>query len=265
MKLHFEYYPCASAHSISTPVIIIPGLFGSSANWRGFAKTLADSVDVYVIDQRNHGRSPHSDTNQYIDLADDLLQFMQQHSLDQAVVCGHSMGGKTAMVFGLLYPERVANLVVLDIAPHDYSENDSHARYIKAMLKIDLADLSSRSQAEQALKSAVSDSATRLFLMLSLAGKKGEYYWRLNLPVLLDQLPEISSFPSTLFTEKNFIKPALFLAGSRSDYINRNNKSSIIDYFPNARIQTINDAGHWLHIDQPHSILNAILSFIGKN
>lgn len=263
MKLHFQFYQSASneeknAWDASAPIVIIPGLFGSSSNWRAFAKTLSQNHSVYVIDQRNHGRSPHANDNRYFDLANDLAEFLRDQGLAKAIIMGHSMGGKTAMVFALLYPEQVADLIVLDIAPVFYEYQSSHEKYLKAMMQVDLAELQSRSAAESQLTQAVPESAIRLFLMLNLAGKPSAYFWRLNLPVLLEFLPEICDFPSELVEGRKYGARCLFLRGANSDYLADDNAQSVYRYFPSASIEAIADAGHWLHIDQAEAVIERI-------
>jgi esterase len=49
--------------------------------------------------------------NSYETMKEDLAVFFDQHQLEQAVIMGHSMGGKTAMLFAADYPEKVKNLL----------------------------------------------------------------------------------------------------------------------------------------------------------
>jgi len=244
------------------PVVIIPGLFGSTVNWRSFAKKLSESHDVIVIDQRNHGESPHASSHSYADMVSDLLEFIDRFGLERIVLCGHSMGGKVAMLFSLLYPERVSQLVVLDIAPVTYKH--SHAPYLRALMKIDLSTLSSRSDAEKALKESIPDTSTRLFLIQSLVGKQGEYYWRLNLPVLLADMPLITGFPKDNVDGISNPVDTLFVLGGESDYVRNEDVDIIKAYFPNTHIKTIDGAGHWLHAERPQQVMDALTVFIKK-
>jgi len=242
------------------PTVIVPGLFGSSINWRGFGKQLASECPVYLLDQRNHGRSPHADSHTYADMIQDLLAFLDQHELSQIVLCGHSMGGKVAMLFALLYPERVAKLIVLDIAPIAYQH--SHAPFLQALLDIDLSTLSSRSEADRAVAEAIPDTATRLFLLQSLAGSTGQYFWRLNLAVLYEFMPQIIGFPDGLVCDKQSTVPALFLYGDQSDYVLPEFHKIIRQYFSAAEVAPIEQAGHWLHVQQPAKVLESVKKFI---
>lgn len=244
------------------PVIIIPGLFGSTSNWRSFARNLGQSYPVIVVDQRNHGRSPHSDSNAYADLVLDLLTFINRYEFSQVIPVGHSMGGKVAMVFSLEHPERVAKLVVLDIAPVTYS--GSHAPFLEALQKIDLSTLASRSAAEKALRPVIPDAPTRLFLLQSLSGKAGSYRWRLNLSVLHQYMPELVSFPIEASEDRRADTPSMFIFAEDSDYVNQAHHEIIYSYFKGANFKGIDNAGHWLHVEQPDAVLDAVLKFIGS-
>lgn len=260
MQLYFQSYP--ESLERDNPVVIIPGLFGSTANWRSFAKALSLEFDVYVIDQRNHGNSPHVQSQTYADMSEDLLDFLDFHGLEKVVLCGHSMGGKTAMVFSLLYPQRVSQLAVLDIAPVEYEH--SHAPFLQSLLEIDITQLKSRSEADRLLKTAIPDSATRLFLLQNLSGSRDNYYWRINLKVLLDFMPTIVGFPTQSLATLSNELDCVFIHGGLSDYLAESNKPAVEKLFPNVKYVEIADAGHWLHVEQPKAVLKALSEFLNK-
>lgn len=272
MELFFQKYPDTnpvSGDSFSQdddamPVVIVPGLFGSTSNWRSFAKKLAECCPVYVVDQRNHGRSPHANSNSYADMANDLLEFLDFHELECVNLCGHSMGGKVAMMFSLLYPSRINRLIVLDIAPVEYQH--THAPFLEKMMSLDLATLESRAAADKFLGEAIPDTSTRLFLLQSLVGSKGQFNWRLNLQVLLSDMPKISGFPSSELDGLSNNGETLFISGELSDYVKDSHHDRILKYFPSAGFSSIPNAGHWLHAEQPLALMVVLLQFlhIGK-
>jgi len=262
MKLFFQSYPKGTNPGAGSkaPIIIIPGLFGSTNNWRGFARSVGEYYPVLVIDVRNHGRSEHANTHSYRDLAQDLLEFIDQQGIERIIPCGHSMGGKVAMVFSLLYPQRVASLVVLDIAPVGYSHN--HAPFLDELIKLDLASLTSRGEADRTLQQAVPDTSTRLFLLQSLTGSPGHYRWRLNLHVLRRFMPEIVDFPTVDLINRSSEVATTFIYGEDSDYLQDTHYPKCQEYFPNAEFKGVAKAGHWLHIDNPPAVLEALLDVI---
>lgn len=261
MNLYYQVYPDDLNISDFTgddiPIIIIPGLFGSTANWRAVAKRLGDSHKVIVVDQRNHGRSPHADSQTYANMVQDLRGFCDHHNLDKIVLCGHSMGGKVAMLFALEYPRMVSKLAILDIAPITYSH--SHAPHIRSLMELDLSSLKSRSDADRQLRESIPDLGTRMFLLQSLAGSPGQYQWKLNLPVLLEYMQEMTAFPEVSGSSE---VAALFLAGNLSEYLGDQHHAKIFDLFSNSQFISIPDAGHWLHAEQPARVIDIINNFI---
>ena len=238
-------------------VFLLHGLFGSSTNWRGVAQQLAENHRVICVDLRNHGRSPHVDGMTYSDMAGDLDALMGRLDVNEAAVVGHSMGGKAAMMLSLTRPDRVRRLVVIDIAPAAYAHD--HHNLIDAMLDLDLDSLASRADADRRLAAEVTDAATRQFLLQNLISDRGGYRWRLNLEALRRQMDEIMGFsvPAT----QPYTGPSIFVAGARSDYIQPAHQPAIAQWFPAARQVSIPDAGHWVHADQPRSLVSALNEF----
>jgi len=143
MKLYFREYGEGS------PIIILHGLLGSSDNWLTQAKLLSPSFKVYTIDQRNHGLSPHSDTFDYESMVSDLAEFIDDHKILDPVLMGHSMGGKTVMNFALKHPDKLKKLIVVDISPRAYDLE--HYSLVEGLVKLPLATLASRNDADAAL------------------------------------------------------------------------------------------------------------------
>lgn len=232
-----------------TPLLIAHGLFGSARNWGVLAKRFAQARPVIVVDMRNHGASPWYDTHSYFDLAGDLAEVMDQ-PMD---VLGHSMGGKAAMVLALQHPEVIHKLIVADIAPVTYTHSQSGP--IAAMRKVDLAGLTSRSEAKAQLGDL--DPGVPDFLLQSLDMK--EKRWRLNLDVLEAEMDRIIGFPEVSGT---FDGPVLFLSGGNSDYVQRDARPAIKALFPAAKFAKIPGAGHWLHAEKPRGFAAALTAFL---
>ena len=243
------------------PVVILHGLFGAARNWRSFAKILAEHYQVFTVDLRNHGDSDHTDSMYYMEMAEDIRQFLHDRHLDQVSLIGHSMGGKTAMTFALENEEFVDKLVILDIAPVQY-ENDFEP-LADAMLALDLSDISSRNQANDLLKTSIKDGSLRLFLLQNLIRVEESFHWKINLPVIKAALPDISAFP-TFTLNSLYAGPTLFLGGDQSDYIRSAYHEDIRSFFPEAEIVTIENANHWLHADQPQRVFEEISRFLSN-
>jgi len=268
MRLHSQSYPDNYLEmsvterkrcSRQTPVVIIPGLFGSTVNWRGFAKKLSSHHPVIVIDQRNHGRSEHTESNTYQDMVGDLSDFLLQNELTEIMLCGHSMGGKVAMLFALQYPEKIKKIAVLDIAPVTYMH--SHAPFLDELLNVDLGQIQSRRDADRLLEPVIGDVGTRLFLLQNLAGTAGNFFWRINLKVLHQHMSEIAGFPEQAISQAKGGFPSIFITGKRSNYVKETDHKIIELLFDDVSYVAIEEAGHWLHAEQPDRVLEALINF----
>ena len=238
------------------PVIIVHGLFGSSVNWRGVARKLAKARKVYTVDMRNHGKSPHLDVMSYEAMATDLVRFMDSAGVKKADIIGHSMGGKAAMVTALLYPEHVKSLAVLDIAPVTYSHR--YTDMLDCMAAVDMAACHSRSEVEARLKQGFPDDATRQFIMQNVIAKGDQLAWRLNLPILTKYMDEIVGFPVTQVEGHHYDDRVTMIYGSDSDYVKASAGPVVRDYFPNSEFISVEDAGHWIHVDQPEVLVELL-------
>ncbi len=241
------------------PIIILHGLFGMLDNWQTIAKKLAEHHTVYILDQRNHGRSPHSPDFNYHLLAEDLEQFMEANWIYEAHVIGHSMGGKTAMQFALNYSDMISKLVVVDIAPKKYQAG--HQAIFEALFAVDLANITSRKEATTQLEQKIKDSATLQFLLKNLTrNKEGHYEWKMNLAVLHEQYDTILT--NIEMEDLPFEKPTLFIRGGQSNYVLDSDKEVLQSFFPAAAIATIPDANHWVHATAPEEFLKLVRLFL---
>lgn len=238
------------------PLLIVHGLFGSGRNWASIAKRLALHRQVVTVDMRNHGESPWSPAHDYPAMAADLAETIADHG-GRMHVLGHSMGGKAAMVLALTEPDRVARLIVADIAPVTYRHDQM--RFIDAMRSLDLAGIARRSQADAALAERLPEAPVRAFLLQSLAIENGRADWRLNLDALATEMPKILGFPEI---DARFTGPTLFVTGGASDYVFPDHRERILALFPAGTHVSLPGAGHWLHADAPNAFIGAVERFL---
>lgn len=253
-ELYFQETPGLEEGGV---LVLLHGLFGSGANWRGVARRLADKRRVLVMDMRNHGRSFKDPGMTYEQMAQDVLDTLDMLDIERADLLGHSMGGKAAMIAALNAPGRVDRLIVVDIAPVDYAH--THTPLIEAMMSLDAGALRSRAEADEKLESAIPDRMTRHFLLQSLEKADEGYRWRLNLPALKRSMTDLVGFPDP--AGKTFPGSALFVHGADSDYVQPEHRSRIERYFPNAVFVAIDNAGHWVHVDQPDALIEKVEEF----
>ena len=228
--------------------IILHGFLGMGDNWKTHAKNLSEKeYCVHLVDQRNHGRSFWSDKFDYDVMVDDLLQYLNHHGINQCVVLGHSMGGKTAMAFALNYPDRVQKLIIADIAPKYYAPH--HQRILAGLSTLNLEEVSSRKAAAEHLKNFIPEAGTRQFLLKNLYWvSEGKLGLRINVAVLKNAAEAVGA---AIQSQKQYHQPTLFLYGENSNYINPMTDTEILKYFPKAEIIEIKGAGHWLHAEKP--------------
>lgn len=240
------------------PLIILHGLFGSSDNWMSIAKELEGHFKMYLVDQRNHGQSPHSDEFNYTAMANDLNEFIEEHGIENPSILGHSMGGKTAMNFAINHADKWDKLIVVDIAPRAYPVH--HDTILKGLKSIDVDNLKSRGEADKQLAEYVKDMGTRQFLLKNLARKSdGGFEWKINLPVI-DK--KIEAMGEGIEQQLAIEKDVLFIRGEKSDYIQDRDNILIVQLFPNSEVKTVKNAGHWVHAEQPKALLEMVTEFL---
>lgn len=253
MKLHFKKSGEGKA------LFILHGLFGMGDNWATLAREFANNgFCAYQIDQRNHGRSGHSFDFNYSFMAHDLFELMKDEDLKKVDVIGHSMGGKTAMYFAREYPQLIEKLIVADIAPSYYPQH--HHSVLTTLHSMDLNHISGRKQAEKHLRNALNDEGTIQFLLKNLYWKTDtQLDWRFGLQEIEENIEMVGeALPGTDVIDV----PTLFLKGERSGYIQAEQEELIRQRFSNVQIETVPNAGHWVHAENPKDFLGLCLRFL---
>ena len=251
MKLHYKTF------GEGFPMIILHGLFGSGDNWVSISKRFSEYYKVIVVDQRNHGHSPWSDEMNYDHLSQDLKELCDDLKIDKAIVLGHSMGGKTAMRFCQKYPASISKLIVADIGRKKYPMH--HEKIIQGLSAIDFNVVKSRNGAKEILMNYIQDAGTLQFLLKNLYWiEKGQLAWRMNLPAIIENMDMIlAEIPPEIV-----LTPTLFLEGEKSSYIEQSDYDDLLYYFPNSEFETIYNAGHWLHAENPIDFYDIVTDFL---
>ncbi len=263
MKLYYREL----GEPTATPLLIVHGIFGSSDNWLTISKTIAThGYRVILPDQRNHGQSPRSDDFSYADMAADIHELITDLGLDNPILIGHSMGGKTMMQYAFTYrnagpPGTFRALVIVDIAPKFYPVH--HADILRGLASIDLKGIRSRTEADATLSAYEPSHTVRQFLLKNLYREtvegSSQFAWRLNLPVISR---EIHGVGEELTNPHPVAARTLFIRGRRSPYILDSDWPAILRLFPNAQLATIEDAGHWLQAEQPDEFVEVLMGFL---
>ncbi|MDB4088379.1 alpha/beta fold hydrolase [Flavobacteriales bacterium] len=252
MKLNFKKF------GEGNPIFILHGLFGSLDNWQTLGKKIAENNTVYLVDLRNHGKSPHSDSFSYLDMVNDVAELIEDEGLEKVTIIGHSMGGKTAMTFAAEYPQYLNKLIVVDIAPKNYPPH--HQEIIDALYSLDLPLLKSRREADEVMSKSIKTDGTRLFLLKNLnREKEGGYSWKMNLDMLSKEIEKVIDITLIPFPIQI---PTLFIRGGDSGYILDSDFDKIEALFPSSDIETIEGSGHWVHAEKPKELLELISEFL---
>jgi esterase len=238
---------------------ILHGLFGSGRNWVSIAQRLAAHHRVVALDLRNHGASAWADTMDYPAMAEDARAALHARGYHRYALLGHSMGGKVAMVAALQHGAEVDHLIVADIAPVNYPLH--HLAHVQAMRALDLANIKRRSEADARLAASIPNPAERAFLVQNLVFEGARPRWRLNLAAIAQAMRRLGEFPD-LPPAAVYDGPALFIAGGQSDYLDPEHEPAIRRRFPTAEIARIDNAGHWLHAEQPQRFLAIVEEFL---
>ncbi len=243
------------------PLIILHGFLGMGDNWKTLGREFAsDGFEVHLIDQRNHGRSFHSDDFSYELMADDLKKYCDEKGLKNIHLIGHSMGGKVAMLFAVMYPDVIAKLIIADIGPKMYPQHHQQILEGLGALSKNEQAMISRSGADDFLGAYIKDLGTRMFLLKNLYWKqKGTLGLRMNLPVLVERIEEIGK---ELPEGAKYEKEVLFLRGEKSNYIADEDWDEIVSAFAKAQLKTIKNAGHWLHAENPKDFYKEVINFL---
>lgn len=250
MKLNYEIM------GEGVPLFILHGMFGSSSNWKHIASQLANNFKIYLIDLRNHGESPHTPCFDYYMMANDIMEIVIDEDLEKINLMGHSMGGKVAMQYAFTYPKMIQTMIIVDITPKKYPL--IHQNLLMQLNQIPLNKINKRQDVENYMNHTVSESVKK-FMMKNLVKKHHNWRWKFNLStltkyyeILMDQI--ITSIPIAV--------PTLFLKGSNSDYIQKEDVALLDKYFMNYQVQEVPNSGHWVHIDNPKVFVEMFLSFV---
>lgn len=267
MKLHFKKL------GQGYPILILHGLYGSSDNWITIGRELAKYLEVYLIDMRNHGQSEHSPTHNYQSMSADIYEFIITNNINKPAIIGHSMGGKAALEFAYRYPMHIHKLIIADIAPRNYlidkdlPENmENHEQIISILSAINLNLYKGRDEIDQELTKFIHDRKLRAFLLKNISRTTSNFFeWKINLPAIEKNLENILKgidYDATKLKGIKYRFPVLFVKGKNSDYISTNDIENIKEIFVYSKFSEIENAGHWLHAEQPEAFIKAVKKFI---
>jgi esterase len=249
-------------YGTGNPFILLHGLFGCSDNWVGFARKLALQCNLRVIvpDLRNHGQSPHNPTFTFEAMVDDLFELIGTLNLQKPMMMGHSLGGKIILHALLQEPDFCQKAIIADMGLRTYPPSFGHTEVLDLMQNQNLSDCKSRKEVEALVSTHIPDSRLQQLVLKNVYWKNTETLaWKLDVNAISNHLSEVFngiSFPIPIEVPTFFIKAAL------SDYINDEDKLLIGQQFTNTSITEVEDAGHWLQVDNAEEFYNAVKTIV---
>ena len=240
------------------PLLILHGLFGSSDNWMTLGNVFSKYFQVILVDMRNHGQSPQSELWDYPSMAEDIYLLVKKLGFSKIYLIGHSMGGKVGMTLADKYPGLLKKLIIADIAPKYYPVR--HRQIIDGLLSINLKEIASRKEADIQLSNYIPEAGIRMFLLKNLEkNSEGGFKWKLNLNVINNHLENVGQ--ATLPKSKISV-PTLFVRGTKSDYVTDEDIMEIRKHYSNSIVESIGNAGHWIHAEQSEAFSKTVLQFL---
>lgn len=240
-------------------LVILHGLFGMLDNWSTLARRWAENYTVTLVDLRNHGRSFHAAEMNYDLMAEDVASLLEEKGIDACFLMGHSMGGKVAMQTALTYPDLVQKLIVVDITPRKY--RPGHNDVFAALEAFDPAAVADRKEAARLMSASMPNPGIQLFLLKNLArNPDGGFMWRMNLPAIKAAYEALIGPVGNMGDE--YDAPALFIRGGKSGYVQDDDMELIGILFPQAVLETVAEAGHWVHAERPEELFGVVSGFL---
>lgn len=270
VPLAYDLYACKKK-ATSPTIIFLHGLLGNKLNNRSASRKLSKNLhrDIYCLDLRNHGSSPHLDRNDYPAMAADVERFCIDRNLTQPILMGHSMGAKVAMYLALERPNLPSMVISIDNVPQP-NENLAAVRefarfeeYLDKLSIIDNSNMKSLKQADAALSSIEPDSLVRKFILSNLEKDHSHHlHCRIPLKTISSSIDDIQDFPVAVNSQ--FTGPTLFIKGSRSPFFPDSEVGSVYSHFPKAQVQTL-ESGHWIVTEQPSQFVALVTDWISAH
>lgn len=243
-------------------VFFLHGLFGRGKNFTGIAKALQPDFRSVLVDLPNHGSSPWTDAFSYTDMADSVAELLGKRKRGPVTLVGHSMGGKVAMLVGLLHPEMIDKLVIVDVPPAHTAGASEFRHLLASLAEVDLGTITSRADADEQLKDLIPNRRTRGFLLQNLRQTAQGWGWQANLDLLRRELPNISAWPGNVVAGRTFGGPVMSVVGSESEYVRPEHYDLMRAIFPRMFQVSIKGAGHWVHSEKSKEFVSALNTFL---
>jgi esterase len=242
-------------------LLLLHGFLGSARNLASLARGLAERLPdrtVVSLDLPGHGASPPLPANADLAaVARDVLDSARALSLPAPwTLVGHSLGGRVALRAGLLEPAALAHLTLLDVTPSPRAPGGETQRIVQALVGAPDAGRTREEFRAWFRGAGLSGEATD-WLLLNLAPDGDVYRWRVDRAALAALFPRIGAEDLWPAVEGPRAYAVHAVRGGKSDYVSDEDVRRL--QAAGARVDTLADAGHFLHVDRPRELLDQIV------
>jgi pimeloyl-ACP methyl ester carboxylesterase len=243
--------------------LLLHGALGSGSNLRSLAVKLSKLRPEYrfcLVDLRHHGDSQGAPPPNTLEAcARDLDALLAQLDREPTVLAGHSFGGKTALMFGSLFPGRASQIWVLDSNPgaQEPSSDNEVVRVMQTIRKT-TTPAAERQQVVAELVALGLSSGTANWLGTNLQRGDHGFEWRFNLDAIYELMLDyfrVDLWP--VLEEPPADSDLRVVVAERSDRWAPENRARIQRVADDTAVSlhVVPNAGHWLHVDNPGFLL----------
>lgn len=251
--------------------VFLHGLMGYGANWRKITSGLGPNDIALVYDQRGHGKSWKPLTGYSPeDYAEDLELIRQEIGWEQFYLVGHSMGGRNALVYASRFPDRVQKLLIEDIGPE---LRPNSIDYYRRMLDSAPTPFVSKLAAKEFFLNVFPklgfsqhqpETLGQYLYSNIIETPDGRADWRFSKEAML--LSASQGQEQDRWNDlKNLSMPTLLIRGEQSAELTHEVYEKMLACNSKIQGQVIDNAGHWVHSDQPQLFLQVMLNFFDES
>lgn len=275
LRMHFVEWGSRQAPT----VVLVHGVRDHCRTWDDLIARLSQTGDYHFVapDLRGHGDSDwvQGSGYRYFDYIYDLQQLIEQNRLGPVLLVGHSLGAAIAAFFSAVYPELVSKLVLLEGIGLWSRENAQAgvAAQIRewSSLTRDLAARESRrypdlqtayQRMQEANPQLTEDQAFHLTLHGAVQLEDGQFIWKYD-QYTYNFLGVGLSKAEIIELWQNILAPTLVINADQG-LENRTGQDDTLQYFRDADLHDVANAGHWIHHDQPATVAALMVDFLGQ-
>jgi len=259
------------------PLLLVHG-FGNDAHiWDDLAPLLAPHYRVLALDLRGHGDSAHDPALRY-DYGDhvrDVEAVVSALGIARMVLIGHSLGGRTALLFAGAHAAQLAGLVVVDTGPEHDVRGTSRIRMEVAQRGAGDGSFANPGEYERLLAHNYPAAPARVLARMARselrAREDGRCVRKLD-PRFAMQLAGAQDAAAQEQRERETSArlwaacrgvhcPALVVRGAASDVLSADVAERMADELPQGRLTVVPRAAHSVMTDNPESFNQAVAAF----